>query len=92
LAGIQQDYAQAVALTEQAIALDEGLRSGKMTAEKAHWWQNRALDLKYLGRYEEGLVLLAEARGFLERQGDPDVAGGQSPHGGRRLSGAASVW
>lgn len=70
LAGIQEEYGRAVALTEQAIALDEGLRSGPMTAEKAHWWQNRALDLKYLERYAEALALLAEARRFLEGQGD----------------------
>jgi tetratricopeptide (TPR) repeat protein len=70
LAAIQEDYEQAVALSEQAIALDEGLRRGPMTAEKAHWWQNRALDLKYLGRYEEALTLLAETRIFLESQGD----------------------
>ena len=70
LAAIQEDYVQAVALSEQAIALDEGLHSGPMTAEKAHWWQNRALDLKYLERYDEALALLAETRTFLESQGD----------------------
>lgn len=70
LAGIREEYEQAVALSAQAIALDEGLRHGPMTAEKAHWWQNRALDLKYLGRYAEALALLEEARSFLERQGD----------------------
>jgi predicted ATPase/DNA-binding SARP family transcriptional activator len=78
LAGIREEYEQAVALTEQAIGLDEGMRSGPMTAEKVHWWQNRAIDLKYLGRYEEALALLAEARGFLERQGDQmSLAGNQ---------------
>jgi tetratricopeptide (TPR) repeat protein len=70
LAGIREEYEQAVALSAQAIALDEGLRRGPMTVEKCHWWQNRALDLKYLGRYAEALALLEEARGFLERQGD----------------------
>jgi tetratricopeptide (TPR) repeat protein len=65
-------------LSGQAIALDEGLHRGPMTAEKAHWWQNRALDLKYLGRYEEALALLAEARDFLEEQGDQmSLAGNQ---------------
>lgn len=70
LAGIREEYGEAVALAEQAITLDEGLRDGPMTAEKAHWWQNRALDLKYLGRYDEALALLADARRFLESQGD----------------------
>jgi predicted ATPase/DNA-binding SARP family transcriptional activator len=78
LAGIGEEYEQAVALTERAIGLDEGLRTGPMTAEKVHWWQNRAIDLKYLGRYAEALALLAEARGFLERQGDQmSLAGNQ---------------
>jgi predicted ATPase/DNA-binding SARP family transcriptional activator len=78
LAAIREDYAQAVTLSGQAIALDEGLHRGPMTAEKAHWWQNRALDLKYLGRYEEALALLAEARDFLEEQGDQmSLAGNQ---------------
>jgi predicted ATPase/DNA-binding SARP family transcriptional activator len=70
LAGIGEEYEQAVALTERAIGLDEGLRTGPMTAEKVHWWQNRALDLRYLARYEEALALLHEARTFVEGQAD----------------------